>query len=320
MDRIEAEPAIAIGDDPAMQVDADPAVEFDLSGYLLSRQAVVESHLERALMPRYPEKIFESMRYSLVSGGKRLRPVLCLAGCELGGGERELAIPTACALEMLHTASLIHDDLPAMDDDDYRRGKLANHKVFGEGMALLAGDALLSYALEFILLNTRRVPADRLLRVMQTLINRVGVSGLVGGQVVDVESEGRDDVDLATLEFIHSRKTGSLIDAAMVTGAILGGADEDTIARLSGYARRVGLAFQIVDDVLDVTSTRQQLGKTPRKDEKAHKATFPSLFGLEGSMRQARELVDEAKRELAPFGGRAVPLLAMADFVCTRTS
>jgi geranylgeranyl diphosphate synthase type II len=297
-----------------------PTTQFDLSAYLLAQQAVVESHLERALTPRYPEKIFESMRYSLVSGGKRLRPVLCLAGCELTGGDPTLAIPTACGLEMLHTASLIHDDLPAMDDDDYRRGKLANHKVFGEGMALLAGDALLSYALEFILLNTRNVPADRLLRVMQTLINRVGVSGLVGGQVVDVECEGLEDIDLETLEFIHSRKTGSLIDAAMVTGAVLGGADDDTIARLSEYARKVGLAFQIVDDVLDVTGTQQELGKTPNKDQKSRKATFPRLFGVEGSMRRARELVDSAKQEIEPFGSRALPLFAMADYIHTRTS
>lgn len=297
-----------------------PTAQFDLHGYLLARQAVVESHLERAVAPGYPEKIIESMRYSLVSGGKRLRPVLCLAGCELSGGDPALAIPTACGLEMLHTASLIHDDLPAMDDDDFRRGKPANHKVFGEGMALLAGDALLSYALEFILLNTRRVPADRLLRVMQTLINRVGVAGLVGGQVVDVECEGQEDVAPETLEFIHSRKTGSLIDAAMVTGAILGGADDDTIARLSEYARKVGLAFQIVDDVLDVTATRQELGKTPHKDQKSGKATFPRLFGVEGSMRRARELVDAAKQEIEPFGPRARPLSAMADHIYTRTS
>ena len=163
------------------------------------------------------------MRYSLLSGGKRLRPALCLASCALGGGDPDVAIPTACGLEMLHTASLIHDDLPSMDNDDYRRGRPSNHKVFGEGMALLTGDALWSYALEFILLNTRSVSSDRLLRVLHTLINRVGVAGLVGGQVLDVESEGRDDVDLATVEYIHSHKTASMIDAAVVTGAVLRG-------------------------------------------------------------------------------------------------
>ena len=256
-------------------------MQFDLLAYLSSRKAVIDSALERAIKPQFPEKLYESMRYSLISGGKRLRPTLCLASCELGGGDPDLAVPTACGLEMLHTASLIHDDLPLMDDDDYRRGRLSNHKVFGESMALLAGDALWSYALEFILLNTPQVSPDRLLRVLHTLINRVGVGGLVGGQAVDVESEDRDDVDLATVEYIHSHKTGSMIDAAVVTGAILAGADEDTIERLSRYARRIGLAFQITDDVLDVTATRQQLGKTPNKDEKTRKATYPRLFGIE---------------------------------------
>jgi len=292
---------------------------FNLEGYLLARQAIVDAELEQALIPRYPEKIFESMRYSLLSGGKRLRPIFCLAGCDLVGGNWEAAMPTACALEMLHTASLIHDDLPAMDGDDFRRGKPSNHKVFGEGLALLAGDALLSYALEFILINTPQVPADRLLRVVQILSKRIGVSGLVAGQVVDLECEGRADVTAETLEFIHTHKTGSLIDAAVVTGAILGGADEETLARLSRFACLTGLAFQVVDDVLDVTATWEQLGKTPAKDVKAGKTTFPSLFGVEESMRRADALVAEAKNELEPFGERALPLLAMADHVCMRT-
>lgn len=302
------------------KVSPDAMAQFNLTSYLLSRQEIVTRHLENALRPRRPEILFKSMQYSLESEGKRLRPILCLAGCDLGGGDPTLAIPTACALEMLHTASLIHDDLPAMDNDDLRRGKPANHKVFGEGIALLAGDALLSYALEFILINTQQVPADRLLRVMHTLINRVGISGLAGGQAVDIESEGREEIDLETVEFIHSRKTGSLIDAAMVTGATLAGADEGTIARLSRYARKVGIAFQIVDDVLDVVGTSQQLGKTPNKDERSRKATYPRLFGVEGSMRRARELIDSAKAEMEPFGHRAIPLLAMAEFVYTRSA
>jgi len=259
------------------------------------------------------------MRYSLLPGGKRLRPVLCLAAYDLSGGEHETAIPTACALEMLHTATLIHDDLPAMDNDDYRRGRLSNHKVFGDGVAVLTGDALLSYALEFILIETKGVPADRLLRVMQTVTHAIGVSGLVGGQVLDIESEGRDDVDLSMLEFIHSRKTGSLIDAAVVTGSILAGASEDIISRLSQYAWKMGLAFQIVDDILDVTATQQELGKTPNKDEKARKITFPGLLGIEKSAKRARELVGSAKQELTPLGDRAIPLLAIADFVLARS-
>jgi geranylgeranyl diphosphate synthase type II len=291
-----------------------------LLSYLQSRQELVNYALERAVQSEYPERLYESMRYSLMSGGKRLRPALCIAGCEATGGDIETALPTACALEMLHTATLIHDDLPAMDDDDHRRGRPANHKVFGESLALLTGDALLAHSLEFIIDNTHRQPADRLLRVMRILIHMVGVHGAVGGQVVDLESEGRDDVSLATLEYIHTHKTGALLEAAVVTGAVLSGTDEDTIGRMSRFARPLGLAFQIVDDVLDVTSSSQQLGKTPNKDVRARKATFPRLLGVEQSLQRANALVEEAKRELEPLGEAAVPLRAMADYVCNRSS
>ncbi|MEV0134048.1 polyprenyl synthetase family protein [Dactylosporangium sp. NPDC050688] len=296
------------------------AAQFDLFDYLRMRQGLVNRELERAVASAYPERLYDAMRYSLMSGGKRLRPVLCIAACEATGGSAATALPTACALEMLHTATLIHDDLPAMDDDDYRRGRLSNHKVFGEGMALLAGDALLAYSLEFIIDNTRDVPSDRLLRVMRTLIHMVGVHGAVGGQAVDMESEGRDDVDLATLEFIHTHKTGALLEAAVVTGAVLSGADEDLIARMSRFAQDLGLAFQIVDDVLDVTASREQLGKTPNKDQAARKATFPRLLGVEESVRRARDLVERAKTELLPLAGGAAALLSMADYVCARSS
>lgn len=293
---------------------------FDLAAYLTVQKNHVDAALEDAVVTVQPEPICQAMRYSLLSGGKRLRPILCLASCELAGGTREIATPTACGLEMLHTASLIHDDLPAMDNDDFRRGRPSNHKVYGEGMALLAGDALLAYALEFILDNTRGVPADCLLRVMHTLIHHVGVAGLVGGQAVDLQCEGATDVDLATLEFIHTRKTGSLVEAAVVTGAILAGADEDLIDRLSRYARRVGLAFQIIDDVLDVTGSEHELGKTPHKDAHARKATYPALLGVAESRRQASILIDAATAELAPLRERAVALLAVADFIRTRSS
>lgn len=293
--------------------------QFDLFSYLREQQILINRELERVVQLAYPERLYHSMRYSLLAGGKRLRPALCIAGCEATGGKANIALPTACALEMLHTATLIHDDLPAMDNDDFRRGQPSNHKVFGEALALLAGDALLSYSLEFVLLNTD-APAERLLRVLQTLLHTVGVRGAIGGQVVDIESENREDVDLATLEFMHTRKTGALLVAAVVTGALLAGADEDSIARLSRYGERVGLAFQIVDDVLDVTSSREVLGKTPNKDTKMRKTTFPGLLGLEQSRQRATELVDAAKRELEPLGDNAIPLLAMADYVCTRSS
>lgn len=275
--------------------------------------------LEQSIPVVYPEKIYQAMRYSLMAGGKRLRPILCLTTCELSGGTREMALPTSCALEMIHTMSLIHDDLPAMDNDDYRRGQLTNHKVFGEDIAILAGDGLLAYAFEFVAVNTQNVPAEQLLQVVARLGHAVAATGLVGGQVVDLESEGSQSISLETLNFIHTRKTGALLETAVLSGAILASAPESTLQALSRYARSIGLAFQIVDDVLDITATPEELGKTAGKDLRAQKATYPSLWGIEESQRQAQKLVDEAKAELAPFGENALPLLAIADFIIART-
>ncbi|MBW4492648.1 MAG: polyprenyl synthetase family protein [Oscillatoria princeps RMCB-10] len=292
---------------------------FDLSAYLAEKQAQVEAALERAIPVTYPEKIYEAMRYSLLAGGKRLRPILCLASCELAGGTPEMAMPTACALEMVHTMSLIHDDLPAMDNDDYRRGKLTNHKVYGENIAILAGDGLLTYAFEFIAANTKNVPADRVVRVIARLARAFGPAGVVGGQVVDLEWEGKPDVPVETLNFIHTHKTGALLEACVVCGALLAGAPADDLQRLSSYAKNIGLAFQIVDDILDITATTEKLGKTAGKDLQAQKATYPSLWGLEESRRQARQLIDAAKAELAPFGQKAQPLRLLADFITNRS-
>lgn len=291
---------------------------FDLKGYLKERQVQVEAALEDSIAVIYPEKIYEAMRYSLLAGGKRLRPILCLATCELMGGSIEMAMPTACALEMIHTMSLIHDDLPAMDNDDYRRGKLTNHKVYGEDIAILAGDGLLAYAFEFIAIHTHNVPADRTLQVIARLGRAVGAAGLVGGQVVDLDSEGKSDVTLDTLTFIHRHKTGALLEASVVSGAILAGADATDVQRLTQYAENIGLAFQIVDDVLDITATQEQLGKTAGKDLQAQKVTYPSLWGIEESMRQANQLVTEAKAELDPYGDAAQPLKALADYITAR--
>ncbi|MBD1936726.1 geranylgeranyl diphosphate synthase CrtE [Microcoleus sp. FACHB-68] len=291
---------------------------FDLSAYLAGRQVQVEAALDRAIPLTYPEKIYEAMRYSLLAGGKRLRPILCLATCELAGGTMEMAMPTACALEMIHTMSLIHDDLPAMDNDDYRRGKLTNHKVYGEDIAILAGDGLLAYAFEFVAAQTQGVPAERVLQVIAKLGNAVGAAGLVGGQVVDLESEGKPDISLETLNFIHTHKTGALLEACVVCGAILAGSPAEDLQRLSRYAQNIGLAFQIVDDILDITATQEALGKTAGKDLQAQKATYPSLWGLEESERQARQLVEAAKAELASFGPKAQPLQAIADFITNR--
>jgi len=228
-------------------------------------------------------------------------------------------MPTACALEMVHTMSLIHDDLPAMDNDDYRRGKLTSHKVYGEDIAILAGDGLLAYAFEFIVVQTKKIPAERLLQVVAKLSHAVAATGLVGGQVVDLESEGLQNIKIETLDFIHTNKTGALLEASVLSGALLTGASEEVLQRLSHYARHIGLAFQIIDDVLDITATQEELGKTAGKDLQTQKATYPSLWGIEESKRQAQKLVDEAKAELAPFGERAIPLMAIADFIIART-
>jgi geranylgeranyl diphosphate synthase type II len=292
---------------------------FDLSAYLQARQAQVEAALDSAISVTYPEKIYEAMRYSLLAGGKRLRPILCLATCEMAGGSMEMVMPTACALEMIHTMTLIHDDLPAMDNDDYRRGRLTNHKVYGENIAILAGDGLLAYAFEYIATHTQNVPAERVLRVVAHLGRAVGAAGLVGGQVVDLESEGKSDVSVETLHFIHTHKTAVLLESCVVCGGILAGLAASDLQRLSCYARNIGLAFQIVDDILDITATQEELGKTAGKDLQAQKVTYPSLWGLEESRRQAQQLINAAKEELAPFGENAKPLQAIADFIISRT-
>jgi geranylgeranyl diphosphate synthase, type II len=292
---------------------------FDLSTYLKQRAVQVEAALDRALPLIYPEKIYESMRYSLLAGGKRLRPILCLATCELTGGTIEMAMPTACALEMIHTMSLIHDDLPAMDNDDYRRGKLTNHKIYGEDIAILAGDGLLAYAFEHVATQTQNVPAHRVLQVIARLGRAVGASGLVGGQVVDLESEGLSDIQEETLTFIHTHKTGALLEACVVSGGILTGATEEEIEKLTRYAQNIGLAFQIIDDILDITATQEELGKTAGKDLVAQKATYPSLWGLEASKAKAQELVEAAKAQLDSYGEQARPLVAIADFITTRS-
>lgn len=292
---------------------------FNISAYLQERQQLCEAALDRAIPVIYPEKIYEAMRYSLLAGGKRLRPILCLATCEMTGGTVEIAMPTACALEMIHTMSLIHDDLPAMDNDDYRRGKLTNHKVYGENIAILAGDGLLAHAFEFVAVNTQNVPAERLLQVIAWLAKAVGADGLVGGQVLDLESEGKTDVSLETLNFIHNHKTAALLETSVVCGGILAGAPPNDLQRLSRFAQNIGLAFQIVDDILDITATQEELGKTAGKDQKAQKVTYPSIWGLEESQRQAQQLFEAAAAELAPFGEKAIPLVAIANFIISRT-
>ncbi|MEM7592532.1 MAG: geranylgeranyl diphosphate synthase CrtE [Cyanobacteria bacterium P01_A01_bin.83] len=299
-------------------IEPETSTIFDLNNYLKQQKKIVEQALDKSIAIARPEKIYEAMRYSLLAGGKRLRPILCLATCDLTGGTVEMAIPTACALEMIHTMSLIHDDLPAMDNDDFRRGKPTNHKVFGEDIAILAGDGLLAYAFEYVATQTKNVAAENIIRVVARLGQTVGAAGLVGGQVLDLESEGKTDITAETLSFIHTHKTGALLEASVVCGAMVANAGEEDIAHLSQYAKNIGLAFQIIDDILDITATDEQLGKTAGKDLEAQKATYPSLWGIKKSQIKAQELVDQAIAQLAGYGAKAEPLRAVANYIVTR--
>ncbi|CCH65926.1 Octaprenyl-diphosphate synthase [Richelia intracellularis HM01] len=219
---------------------------------------------------------------------------------------------------MIHTMSLIHDDLPAMDNDDYRRGNMTNHKIYGEDIAILAGDGLLAYAFEHIAMQTENVPPQRILQVIAKLGRAVGAAGLVGGQVVDLESEGKSDISLKTLNYIHKHKTGALLEISVLSGGILAGATQEDLERLSTYAQNIGLAFQIIDDILDITATQERLGKSIGKDQQAKKVTYPSLWGIKKSQELAEELVAEACSKLEIFGVKAQPLLALAYFIISR--
>ncbi|MCG6922952.1 MAG: polyprenyl synthetase family protein [Acidobacteria bacterium] len=284
----------------------------------------VEPALDQALPPEdaWPETIHRAVRYSLFAGGKRIRPVLVLASGEAVGGAREEVLPFACAVEMIHTYSLIHDDLPAMDDDDLRRGKPTSHKVFGEATAILAGDALLTRAFHLLAEMPAGLDETRVLRRVQAtavLGEACGTSGLIGGQVMDLESEGRA-IDARELERLHRAKTGALLSACVRGGALLGGATEADLALLTRYAGAIGLAFQVVDDVLDATEGADQLGKTAGKDEAAGKATYVGIHGLERAREMAVKLRGEALEALEPLGPRADRLAEIARLIVDRHS
>ncbi|MCH4904506.1 polyprenyl synthetase family protein [Cylindrospermopsis raciborskii CHAB3438] len=301
-----------------IQKTSQPA-RFNLYAYLGERQQLCDAALDKSIPLVYPETIYEAMRYSLLAGGKRVRPILCLATCEMIGGTIEMAMPTACAMEMIHTMSLIHDDLPAMDNDDYRRGKLTNHKVYGEDVAILAGDGLLALSFELVATQTpQTVPPERTLRVIARMGSASGAPGLVGGQVVDLASEGQSNISLETLNFIHNHKTAALLEASVVCGGIIAGAAPQDIQKLTRYSQNIGLAFQIIDDILDITATKEQLGKTAGKDIESAKVTYPSLWGIEESRLKAQKLVEEACAQLDFYGDRAVPLQEIAHFIINR--
>ena len=286
------------------------------------RRRLVEDALSRALPPEseWPATIHRAVRYSLFAGGKRVRPLLALAAAETVGGSAEDALPLAVAAEMVHTYSLIHDDLPCMDNDDLRRGKPTSHKVFGEAVAVLAGDALLTRAFHVLAEAPPFGDPERLRRRMQAIAilgEAAGTSGLIGGQVEDMESEGRA-VDPAALERLHRAKTGALLGACVRGGAVLGGAGEDDLASLGRYGSAVGLAFQVVDDILDATEGAEQLGKTAGKDHAAAKATYVRVHGMEGARRVAEDLLAQAEAALFPLGARAEPLRELARRIVRR--
>jgi len=292
-----------------------------LESYLEEQRARVDRALERYLPEEstHPPSLIRAMRYSVFSGGKRLRPALTLAGAEVVGGDPERVLPVACAIELIHTYSLIHDDLPAIDDDDFRRGRPASHKVFGEAIAILAGDALLTHAFQLMTSPEAlaSIEPERLLDVVQDIARAAGAEGMVGGQTVDVESEGMTP-EPALVEYIHTRKTGALIRASVRAGGVLGGGDERQVKALSLYGEKLGFAFQIVDDVLDVEGDAARMGKPTGSDAQHRKVTYPGAVGLAAAKEQARQLLQEATQALTLFGPRATMLERLAEYVIAR--
>ncbi|HKI52078.1 MAG TPA: farnesyl diphosphate synthase [Geothermobacteraceae bacterium] len=296
---------------------------MDLKAYLARQLKQVDQALDRYLPAAdcLPVELHEAMRYSVFAGGKRIRPILMMAACEAVGGSPKKVLPAACAIEMIHTYSLIHDDLPAMDDDDFRRGRPTNHKVYGDATAILAGDALLTEA--FVLLaNPSSFPdcsTDVVREVIYLLSRAAGSQGMVGGQVVDMQSEGQK-IDFPTLEYIHARKTGALLLASIQCGGLLGGADKAQSRQLTLYGEAAGLAFQVADDILDIVGDQEQLGKDVGSDQARSKATYPALLGLDEARQKAFELRDLALDALHPLGSAATPLAEIARYIVARSS
>ncbi|MFO7604872.1 MAG: polyprenyl synthetase family protein [Desulfurivibrionaceae bacterium] len=296
---------------------------MDLQTYLQDKRGLVERAMADLIpgngnLPAELDRHIEAMRYSLFAGGKRVRPILCLAACEAVGGAVSHALPAAVALECIHTYSLIHDDLPAMDDDELRRGKPTSHMLYGEAGAILAGDGLLTLAFELL---SSKLPADiepaDQLGIINIIARAAGSLGMVGGQAMDIVSEGKE-IEVETLREIHSRKTGALISAAVQSGAVIGGATPEQFSSLTTYGEKIGLAFQIVDDLLNVEGTAEQLGKAAGSDADRNKATYPALYGLERTRQLAEESVAEALDALAHFDEYSDPLRQLASYIISR--
>ena len=294
-----------------------------IKDYLVSREAIIEESLN-TLLPAADGPFADhiaAMRYSLFVGGKRLRPILCLAAGETITDDKEiveLLLPSACALECIHTYSLIHDDLPAMDDDELRRGKPTNHTVYGEAAAILAGDSLLTYAFELLSGESNKLSDEKKVRISNFVARASGPNGMAGGQSLDIANE-KKEYPFELLKTIHRSKTGALIKCAVEVGAIGAGATEQQLKALAAYGKQIGLAFQIVDDLLDATSTTEVLGKTAGSDHAHGKATYPSYFGINKTREIALETVDAAKLTLSSFDHKADPLRELADYIAART-
>ena len=296
---------------------------MDIVEYLKGKKSIIDAVLGK-IIPKetdFPQSLYMAMRYILFPGGKRIRPILAIAAYEAVGGKGNGILPYACSLELIHTYSLIHDDLPALDNDDYRRGKPTTHRVFGEAMAILAGDALLTEA--FHLMGREglggKVDPQAAIEVIDEISKAAGFAGMIAGQVVDIESEGKK-VELPILEFIHTHKTGSLILVSVRTGGLLGGARDVEMEALTRYGKAIGLAFQITDDILDVEGSRASMGRSPGVDMARDKITYPALLGLEESKRRYKELIDQAVAALELFGNKGEPLREIAHYIGKRSS
>lgn len=302
-----------------MSATVAAVTSFDLDTYTRDRLRLIHDGLDRWTPPEtvQPEALHEAMRYSLFAGGKRLRPLLCIAAAEAVGGRATDVLPFACALEMIQTFSLIHDDLPAIDNDDLRRGRPTSHVKYGEAMAILTGDALHTLAFGTVAAYQTAAEPARVLRAIHLLADASGTAGMVGGQVDDIHYEGKE-VTPEILRRIHARKTGALLSVSLLGGGILCGASLSQEAALRGYGDQIGIAFQIVDDILDVIGDDARIGKTTGSDERKDKATYPKIFGLERSQQMAREASNKAIASLTDFGPAAAPLRGIARYIVER--
>jgi geranylgeranyl diphosphate synthase type II len=294
---------------------------LDIKGYLAEKKRMVDEALNRYLPAegKFPPQIYRAMRYSIFAGGKRLRPILVIAGAEAVGGQKKDTLPVACAIELIHTFSLIHDDLPAMDNDDYRRGKAASHKAFGEALAILAGDALLIEAFQLMTNKDLTVHLDpgRLIKIINEITTATGHSGMIGGQVVDIELEGKE-AEIPILEYIHTHKTGALIMVSVRAGAQLGKGSPEEIELLSKYGGKIGLAFQIMDDISDIQKESEKLRKEVGSDLKKSKVTYPAILGARKSKKRVAELIQEATCLLKTFDQKADPLREIAKYIANK--